>query len=289
MSKGVHLVLPPLPTEDAMLITAHRDSRVFFVIPWYGKTLLGTTDADYYGELDDVRVDDNEIDYLLDEAAAVIGEPRWTRSMIEGMFAGVRALKYESRKPPSSVTREWVLESPLDRLLVSVGGKYTSARYESAVIVDRALEWLGRKPGQSPTSHRRFPWAPHERFSKWQSNARRTGEQLGMDPETAAYSTYRHGTASGVIHELIREQPDLANRLDPRLPFSRAEIVVGARDGMALTLEDLLRRRTPTLILSRIRRETLEDAAALAAPILGWDDTHREQEIAHVLAKWARE
>jgi glycerol-3-phosphate dehydrogenase len=286
MSKGVHLVLPPLPSKDAMLITARRDNRVFFVIPWYGMTLLGTTDADYHGDLDDVRVDDNEIDYLLDEAAGVIREPQWTRAMIERMFAGVRALKYEPGKPPSSVTREWVLESPLDRLLVSIGGKYTSARYESTVIVDRVLDWLGKTPGQSPTSHRRFPWSPHERFSAWRSNARRTGEQLGMDQETAEHSAHRHGTTSSAIHEIIRERPDLAQRLDPRLPFSRAEIVLGARDRMALTLEDLLRRRTPILILSRIRREVIEEAATLASPILGWDEPRRQQEITHVLSKW---
>jgi glycerol-3-phosphate dehydrogenase len=110
-----------------------------------------------------------------------------------------------------------------------------------------------------------------------------------MDPETAEYSTYRHGNELPAVHELIREQPDRAQRLDPRLPFSRAEIVIGARDRMALTLEDLLRRRTPLLILSRLRRETLEDAAALAAPILGWDDSRQQQEITHVLDKWSRE
>jgi len=110
-----------------------------------------------------------------------------------------------------------------------------------------------------------------------------------MDPETAETSTYRHGIALSAIHDLIRERPDLAQRLDPRLPFSRAEIVVGARDRMALTLEDLLRRRTPILILSTLRRETVEDAAALAAPILGWDDKRREQEITKVLSRWGRE
>jgi glycerol-3-phosphate dehydrogenase len=289
MSKGVHLVLPPLPMPDAMLITARRDSRVFFVIPWYGKTLLGTTDADFNGDPDDVHVDESEIDYLLEEAAAVIETPGWDRTNIDGMYAGVRALKYEPGKPPSSVTREWALESPYDRLLVSVGGKYTSARYESAVIVDRALGLLARRRGRSPTASRRFPWAPHERFPEWQSRARQTGEQLGMDRETAAHSTYRHGTALTAVHELIRERPDLARRLDRRLPFSRAEVVIGARDRMAFTLEDLLRRRTPLLILSRVRREILEDAASLAAPILGWDNNRREQEIMRVIDGWGRD
>ena len=51
LDKGTHLVMPALPTEEALLLTAKSDGRVFFIIPWYGMTLLGTTDADYSGDL----------------------------------------------------------------------------------------------------------------------------------------------------------------------------------------------------------------------------------------------
>jgi glycerol-3-phosphate dehydrogenase len=289
MSKGAHLILPPLPTNEALLITARSDERVFFVIPWYGKTLLGTTDSNYDGDLDDVHVSQSDIDYLLSEASAVIGEPKWDESMIEGRFAGVRALKFETGKSLFAVTREWVLESPVDRLLVSVGGKYTSARADAAVIVDRVVRWLGKKPGESPTKTRPFPWSPKDPFPQWLDSARDAGIQIGMDRETAMFCAGRYGSAVEGIHALIHDRVELAERLDPRLPFCKAEIIIAARESMAVTLEDLLRRRMPILILSRVDRDVLDEAVRLVSPTLGWDDERGRREIENVLGKWSVE
>ena len=61
LRKGVHLVLPSLPTDEAILLTAKRDGRVFFIIPWYGRTLLGTTDTDYRGDVGQMRVEEEVV------------------------------------------------------------------------------------------------------------------------------------------------------------------------------------------------------------------------------------
>jgi len=289
MSKGAHLILPPLPTNEALLITARSDERVFFVVPWYGKTLLGTTDSGYDGDLDDVRVTQSDVDYLLSEASAVIDAPHWDESMIEGRFAGVRALKYEMGKSLSAVTREWVLESPVDRLLVSIGGKYTSARADAAVIVDRVIRWLGKKPGESPTKTRPFPWSPKDPFPQWLDAVRDAGVLIGMDRETAMHCACRYGSAMQPIHALIRDHVELAERLDPRLPFCKAEIIIAAKESMVVTLEDLLRRRIPMLILSPVDRNVLEEAVRLISPILDWDTERARREIDNVLGKWSVE
>lgn len=286
LSKGAHLVLPPLPTRDAMLIMSHRDSRVIFIIPWYGRTLLGTTDTDYTGPLDQVGVDDAEIDYLLGEANAVIREPQWDRSMIEGRFAGVRALKHEPGKPPASVTREWVLESPIERLLVSIGGKFTSARADASAIVDRALSIMGKDRRQCATQREPLPWSPSEDFAVWKKRATADGVRLGLDPDTAEHVAERYGSEVREIQRLIEDNAALAERIDPRGPFCKAELVYASRYGMAVTLTDLLRRRTPILILSRARRAVVEAAADVVAPILGWSRERREREIEQTLTDW---
>lgn len=287
MSKGVHIVMPPLGVEDAMLVTARQDNRVVFVIPWYGKTLVGTTDADFEGNLDDVRVDEYEIEYLLDEVNAVIEKPRWNRSDVAGRFAGVRALKYQPGKPPAAITREWVLESPGEGLLVSVGGKFTSARTDASEIVDRILRMMGKPPTPSPTDERPFPWCPSEPFSIWLSDNRQAGIRRGMDPGTAELTACRYGSLFPRVLDLLEREPGLAGRLHPDFPFCRAEIVLGVEHGMAITLEDLLRRRVPILILDRIKRSVVEDAADLAAPILGWGGVQRANEIDQVLERWS--
>ncbi|MDH3214958.1 MAG: glycerol-3-phosphate dehydrogenase/oxidase [Candidatus Krumholzibacteria bacterium] len=286
MSKGVHLVLPPLASADAMLVMTRRDKRVFFIIPWYGRTLLGTTDADYDGDLENIGVDDAEVDYLLTEANSVLNGPGWDRSAIEGRFAGVRALKYQPGRSASSVTREWIIESRLRGLLTSIGGKYTSARADAAVIVNRACDILGKRLGKPPTETQPFPWSPPTNLAQWLDTARRRGTHHGLDPELAQMLAYRYGTSLGPVLDLIRSTPLLAERIHPHLPFCKAEIVHGAQSTMALTLEDLLRRRTPVLILAPVDRAILEEAARLVTPILGWTDERRKTEVTNVLMTW---
>jgi len=287
LTKGVHLVMPPLPTRDAMLIMVKQDKRIMFMIPWYGKTLLGTTDTDFRGRPDNVSVDEEDIHYLLTEANRNFSGTEWDKSSILGQFAGLRALRNQPGKLPSSVTREWSIVKPREGLLISVGGKFTSARADAAKLVNRVMKALNKSAeGGAPTESRAFPWSPGEDFMEWREETIRRGLSLGLDPETAEWSTDRYGTSITNIHELIKKDAGLAARLVPDLPFCRAEIVQGAGSEMAVGLEDLLRRRMPVLILSQVDRKTLEDAASLTAPMLGWTTERSEQEINGILGKW---
>lgn len=283
-TKGVHLILPALPTDDAMLFTARQDGRVFFIIPWYNRSLLGTTDTDYAGDPDDVRIDDRDIEYLLEEANGYCDAPQWDRSRVLGAFAGVRALKDDPGRAPSSVSRKWNLESPREGLLVSVGGKYTSARAEAATIVQRALRNVGRNAGgSSPTRTKPFPWAPPRPVDRWVSELTEAGARRGLDRSTAELMCERYGARCADLHTLIGQTPSLAKRIHPELPFCRAELVYGVTETMALTLEDLLRRRTPVLILAPARRDVLEATASLVTPLLGWSEGQRRAEVSRTL------
>lgn len=95
LSKGVHLIMPPLPTGDAMLLMTRQDNRIFFMIPWYGKTLVGTTDADYNDDPDNLLVEDEDVEYLLTETNRFFKDQVWKKEDILGSFAGLRALKNE--------------------------------------------------------------------------------------------------------------------------------------------------------------------------------------------------
>ncbi len=152
--KGVHLVLPPLPMAEALLLTAQSDGRVFFAIPWYGNTLLGTTETDHVGAPSDIRVDEADIDYLLAEAGRALAGIQWTRADLRGAFAGVRTLRDDRAARVSDVSREWTLERPAPGLLMPVGGKLTSSRAEAALIVDAVMDAIGRPAGGRPGTGR---------------------------------------------------------------------------------------------------------------------------------------
>ena len=86
LAKGTHLLMPAVLNDEALLLTAQSDGRVFFMIPWYGLTLLGTTDTDYTGDVDTVRADDSDIDYLLAAANGYLKTP-WSKADIIGAIA----------------------------------------------------------------------------------------------------------------------------------------------------------------------------------------------------------
>lgn len=278
LSKGVHLVLPGLPGERAVFLWSRSDGRPIFLIPWYGRTLLGTTDTEHHGDPGDARVEEEDVRYLLSEANRALAT-RFADSDILGAFAGLRALRNLPARSPSAISREWSLEAPFEGLLVSVGGKLTSARADAARAIDRVLLLLGRKPLRSPTEERAFPWRPEMALAPWLEEQGARGTRLGLDAGSALAAAYRYGTTLPALHELLRARPALAARIDPELPFAWVEIVHAARNEMALGLEDILRRRVPLLPLARWNEARLAAAADLAAETLGWDGGRRETEL----------
>jgi glycerol-3-phosphate dehydrogenase len=286
--KGIHLVMPRLPTDDALLVFARRNRRVFFLIPWYGRTLLGTTDTDYAGDPADARVDDEEVEYLIAESARVLPDAGWGDSSIVGRFAGVRALRDASGKSPESLSREWSLDSPRPGLLVSTGGKFTSARADAAQIVRRVAAMLDKRGGKSRVPPDRcLPWVP-ERVDPevWRAKAVDAGVAAGLDRESASAAAFRYGARLENVLSLVRQRDGLSERIVPELPFVWAEVAHAAAQEMTVTLEDLLRRRVPLVVLAPLDRRVLDTAAQLAAEPLGWTEERRSAEVDDVVRKW---
>ena len=217
LSKGVHLVLPALPTDEALLLTAKSDGRVFFIIPWYGMTLLGTTDSDYRGDLDHVAVEPAEVEYLLAEANHYL-KTAWTEADIVGSYAGVRVMKRSDKASPSAVSRDWELKTADNGVHYSIGGKLTSAREDAASIVDTVCAQLGVN-APCATKSRPFPWAPETDFAEWSVAINAQASQLGVDQESAKWLIRRHGKRVEEVLRSIEADPRLAERIVPALPF----------------------------------------------------------------------
>jgi glycerol-3-phosphate dehydrogenase len=286
-SKGVHLVMPPLPTKDALLMMTGRDNRIFFVIPWYGKSLLGTTDNAYNGHPDKVGVDSRDVDYLLSEANTHLNGVGWDRNSILGAFAGLRTLQNEPGKPLSQVTREWMLVEPRPGLLASIGGKFTTARLDAAKMVSRVLALLNRpNDAAPPTEGYSFPSTPKADFKTWRKQWIRQAMASGMAYDMAVFLMLRFGAAAYTLLEMIEQDPQLGRRITADLPFCRAEVIHCARNEMTVHLEDLLRRRIPVTILLKPDRELAREIAELAGPEMGWSTAEAEAQVAHLMTRW---
>ncbi len=250
-SKGVHLVMPPIrgAAHHAALLTAPQDRRVFFLIPWYGATLLGTTDDDYKGSLDDVTVTDADKSYLLTAVQQRCPQLQWTHTHMRAAFAGVRTLVGPAHGFIGSVSREWSLMEMDSHLLVSVGGKLTSARIEAATTVDRCLHVLGRPHISSLTHRRRLPWAPIGSWSKFFKQETQHLVNLGVDVITAMTAVRRYGTRVHLLAKQVQNNTQLRKRIDDRYPFCTGEIPIAIDQEMAQHNQDIFRRRIPLLAL----------------------------------------
>ncbi|PKM12464.1 MAG: glycerol-3-phosphate dehydrogenase/oxidase [Gammaproteobacteria bacterium HGW-Gammaproteobacteria-3] len=285
LAKGVHLVLPALPESEALLLTAKTDGRVFFIMPWYGLTLLGTTDTDYRGAPDQVCVEALDIDYLLTEANYALKTVHWTQHDIIGRFAGLRVLKHDGKTAPSAVSRDWALIEDDTGVMTSLGGKITSARADAAVMIDRLCRRLGRDVA-CLTAARLLPWAPEGDYGAWTHRNSVKAAGLDIDPFCRLWLLRRYGRRVHELFKLIRSDPALAAPIVAGAPFIRAELLFCARREMVVHLDDLLRRRIPLLILARLSAAQLRDLAETVAAVLNWDEATVTSEIDRCRKLW---
>lgn len=245
--KGTHLLLPGIAgCTEAFLLTA-RDGRVFFVIPWYGKTIVGTTEAEVQSP--DAQPTDEETSYLIDGVRRGLPGLGWTESDVIARYSGVRTLQADDAASLSAVSREFEIAEPEPRLVLPIGGKYTTSRCDAVEIVDRVQNALGQKKKRSRTHLKFLPGAPTDDFDTWLAGAAKRLTAAGVDGVAAHYAAHRHGTAIDELLGLIAGDATLAARVHADAPFIRAEVRLAYRDEMALSEDDALRRRMPLRLI----------------------------------------
>lgn len=250
LTKGVHLVLPAIGVEEALLLTAKSDGRVFFIIPWYGMTLLGTTDTAYSGDLNHVTVEPEDIHYLLTEANHYL-KTAWTEADVVGSYAGVRTMKRSDESSPSAMSRDWELVTANNGVHHSIGGKITSAREDAANIVNKVCAELGMDKSCA-TKDAPFPWMPSGNYLEWSAAISAQAQQLGVDAESSNWLMRRHGKRAVEVLSSIAQDAKLAERITPTLPFIYADLLFCAHNEMVVHPDDLLRRRLPLSILAKL-------------------------------------
>src|ERR687885_2651888 len=159
-TKGSHLIVDPFPgaPSTALYVEARKDGRPYFIVPWNGRYLIGTTDIRYQGDLDHVVADEEEIGYLLDETNHIIPEANLSREDILFTYSGVRPLPYHPEGAEGSVTRRHIIhdhsteEPKIGGLISIVGGKLTTYPTLSRQTVDKVYKKLKLNAPQSRTN-----------------------------------------------------------------------------------------------------------------------------------------
>jgi glycerol-3-phosphate dehydrogenase len=242
-TKGVHLVALGRSLPAAFLLLHPADGRVFFVIPWMGKTLIGTTDTASAEPPDALAVSQEEVAYLL-EAHNHYFSPALGAKDVRGSFVGLRPLIRARRGEPSARSREFrVFRSPSGLLSVA-GGKYTTYRHMAEVITDEVCASLGsrRRCRTRDFPLDGAPGVPWDRFEAGEVAALKGHYHLPEEP--ARHLVRRYGRRAREVALLCRDRPDLAAPVVAREPDLRGEFVYQREHEMALYPADHLLRRT---------------------------------------------
>lgn len=235
--KGVHIVYPGRLTNYAVIAKA-IDGREIFICPHQNETWIGTTDDDYWGDLDDIPVLEDEIFYLVESIASVL--PPIRNQRISRTMVGCRPTLYQYGKSESELSREHEIYAHDDDgaagFLTIAGGKLASYRVMSEEVTDRIAARVGGQLGDCDTHEAYLPGGePHDLSSA-------DFAALGVDGYTAGRILFRHGSLARRIFDLMRREPGTRAIVCHCEPVTEAELRVVMRHEMVRTLDDCRRR-----------------------------------------------
>ena len=287
-TKGTHIVVPRerLGHQEALTLTSPIDGRIMFVVPWGNLSYVGTTDTDWEGDPDSVAPDADDVVYLLRSANAFFPNARLQPEDVVSAWAGLRPLLDQaSAQNPSAVSREHRIEEGRAGLISVLGGKLTTYRSMAEETVDLVLERLSGLDGRAAhapcrTARESLPGGEVTDLEM----IIRDAEREGISRELADRLARLYGSETPAIIRLAQADASLAAPVVPGYPAIKAELVHSLRREMAVTLADLLIRRTH--LFYEVTGHAAAEAQAiadLAARELGWDAERKAAEVAAYL------
>jgi glycerol-3-phosphate dehydrogenase len=260
LTKGVHLVIDRqrLDLPDAVMVT--EAERTLFVIPWGDRAILGSTDTDYTGPLDDVRTEPDDVRYVLGVLNRYFPEAKLLPSDIRSTWAGLRPLIDTGRGGPSDISRAHQILMPKPGWFDVAGGKLTTYRLIGEEVVDRIFKHIGRKSPPCRTAKELLLGAMAT--LAWPCDQSPDNEH--------AHDERGHGTQDSSRIE--------SGILPP--PVCREVVEHYCQYEWAVHLDDVMIRRTSWHYYLDNPLETARQVAAWMAELCDWDAARQSAELA---------
>ncbi len=270
-TKGSHIVVQPFAgaPSTACYIEARSDGRPFFVIPWQGLLLIGTTDIRFKDSPDAVMADTAEIDYLLNETNQVFPAAGLARSDVLYHYTGVRPLPYKPTGKEGAITRRHLLKHHrrfAKGLYSVVGGKLTTYRSLAEEAIDRVGHRLPVELARSASARRPLPGATRPRAdARDELSARST-----LSPQAIEHLLGTYGSRSVEVLRYLHDQPDLEQEICTHSHAIAAEIPFALQTEWATNLADVLLRRSMAGLAPDLGQAALEKSLEVGRRYLGW-------------------
>jgi glycerol-3-phosphate dehydrogenase len=263
---------------ESHALTLEAGASHFFVMPWRGHTLIGTTDTEFKDDPGTVGVRESDITDFLAVINRYLPSAKLRRDEVLFAYAGLRPLVADGSKGTYGVSRRAELvdhtSEGLDGLFSALGGKWTTSRALAQTVTDAVAKKLGNT-APCTTATTPLPGGRIDRFE---------GMVKGFAKTYPGIAAMRH-----LAHMYGARLPLLLRgaKLTDLAPMNvsgdvLAQILFSVREEMALTLEDLVMRRTSIGQFGKPESELLTQLAAMMGAELGWSPARQQSEIAGV-------
>jgi glycerol-3-phosphate dehydrogenase len=283
LAKAVNIIVARrIFGETAVGVEAARGGRLIFFVPWRSGTMIGTLYLPHEGPPGACALTARELELMVNEVNRIHPAAELAPEEIRFAHAGLLPLapgaggagSVESQLLPRPRLIDAARESGIEGLVGIAGVKYTTGMTVGARAADLAAGKLGRPVAPSE------PERPYEPPS--------LDAPSGIDPALAVRLSHTYGAAAAAILRDLAESGVRARRISRHVPTTVAEILHAAREEMALSLADVVLRRTPLGTFGHPGSAALATCATLLGTELGWDAARREREIDEVEAHYLR-
>jgi len=298
-SRGVHLVTRQIHEQYALALTTRkktegfitRGGRHFFIIPWRGRSLIGTTNVPFEGDFDDMRVTSKDIDDFLVDINEALPDVHLTRRDVFYAFTGLYPLIVKDvRSDTYQGTGEYQLVDHLeadgiDGVMTALGAKFTTARNVAEKTVDMAVAKLQQECAPCRTVSTPLIEGRMRDVARFVAEKKEQYKNL-LSPDMVTHLIRYHGTEIDRIMELATASPKQLEPLPAPGTLLGVEILYAVREEMALHMDDVLFRRTGGGTIGRPDAACLDRVAAIMAEELGWDAEQKQRETNRVLSRY---
>jgi len=286
-SKGIHIITRALQKDHAMVLQT-LGGRHFFVLPWRGHSLIGTTDAAYKGSPDEFRVTREDVTDFLDEINKTIPAARLSAGDVLFQYGGLRPIVEKETSVEVEVydaSRKYELydhekDEGIKGFVTAIGGKYTTSRNMARQLVDIICRKLGKEPCECLTHTTPLYGGEIGRFASFVDRARKR-KPIGLSDDVIENLCRNYGSR---YTDVIEKAPKKAlERVCEQFPDIVAEVLYAVQKEMAVSLSDVLFRRTGLCTLGNPGHDVIERVADIMRRELKWKRSDKNREIEKAL------
>lgn len=280
-SKGIHVVVPARTQRYALTVAA--DNSHFFIIPWRGHTLIGTTDTPFSSSPDVVGVAEDDIVELFSLINRHLPSMALSPDEVEYAYAGLRPLVDDGSADTYGTSRRAEIvdhanDDGIEGLISVIGGKWTTSRDLAELATNLIVGKAGGKFRRCSTTERRLPGGMIDDYLAFERDVVAHYPEM----ENAAHLGRLYGARLTSLMAMTDED-DALKRSIGKSGDRAVQVVHAIREEMAMTLEDVVLRRTGIGQLGMPDRGVLEEVASMAARELAWSDARCQSELSALM------